>query len=115
MCIRDRCCRVLSPGSPARYTHRVSVLAAAIALADLCRPGSAAAASLDPGESAAYTAVGDDARATGDPVTAAIAYRKAITLDPSNDRAAAGLAALCREDSATSLRDAIARYRAGDR
>ena len=91
----------------------MSLLAAAIALADLCRPVSPAA-SPDPGESAAYTAVGDDARAAGDPATAAIAYRKAVTLDPSNERAAAGLAALCHEDSAASLLDAIARYRAGD-
>lgn len=90
------------------------MLAAAIALADLCRPGSAAVASPDPGESAAYTAVGDDARTTGDPVTAAIAYRKAITLDPANERATAGLAALCRDDAAASLLDAIARYRDGD-
>ncbi|HEU4728666.1 MAG TPA: hypothetical protein VFT22_12270, partial [Kofleriaceae bacterium] len=48
----------------------------------------------------------------------AIAYRKAIALDPANTRASAGLAALCaRRATATegaALLDAIARYRAGD-
>jgi hypothetical protein len=92
----------------------VSVLAAAVALADLCR-SVPVAVSPDPADSTAYTAVGDEARATDDPVAAAIAYRKAIELDPGNQRAAAGLSAVCQDDAAAALLDAIARYRAGDR
>jgi tetratricopeptide (TPR) repeat protein len=96
----------------------VSVLAAAIALADLCGAAPAPAASPDPADSAAYTAVGDEARASGDERTAAIAYRQAIALDPDNRRAADGLAALCHggeDDERPRLLDAIARYRAGER
>lgn len=95
----------------------MSVLAAAIALADLCGAAPAPAATPDPADSAAYTAVGDEARASGDDRTAAIAYRQAIALDPANRAAADGLAALCHgaEDAdRTRLLDAIARYRAGD-
>jgi len=90
------------------------VLAAAVALADLCRTVPAAP-SPAPADSAAYATVGDEARDAGDPVTAAIAYRKAVALDPGNQRASAGLAAVCRDDDAAALLDAIARYRAGDR
>lgn len=96
----------------------MSVLAAAVALADLCGAAPEPAASPDPADSAAYTAVGDDARATGDLRTAAIAYRKAIALDAANRRAAAALAALCRGDEGAgdtaTLLDAIARYRSGE-
>ncbi|HET7502859.1 MAG TPA: hypothetical protein VFK02_17675 [Kofleriaceae bacterium] len=93
-------------------------LVTAAALADLCGAPPAPAATRDPDDSAAYTAVADDAAAAGDVTTAAIAYRKAIALDPDNSRATAGLAAVCaRRDAApegTALLDAIARYRDGD-
>jgi hypothetical protein len=95
----------------------VSVLAAAVTLADLCGTSPEPAPSPDPADSAAYTAVGDDARATGDLRTAAIAYREAMALDPANRRATAGLAALCHgndDDDRGALLDAIARYRAGE-
>jgi tetratricopeptide (TPR) repeat protein len=95
----------------------VSVLAAAVVLADLCGAPPDPAPARDPADSVAYTAVGDDARAAGDPRTAALAYRKALALDPENPRAAAGLAALCGDASAddgAALLEAIARYRDGD-
>jgi Flp pilus assembly protein TadD len=97
----------------------VSVLAAVIALADLCGAAPEPAATPDPADAAAYTEVGDEARAAGDDRTAAIAYRKAIALDPANRRATAALAAICHSDpdegdARTRLLDAIARYRAGD-
>jgi tetratricopeptide (TPR) repeat protein len=92
------------------------MLAAVAVLAELCGapPDPAPARDLD--DSAAYAAVGDDARAAGDLPTAAIAYRRAIALDPANRRATAGLAAVCGEaiDDRAPLIDAIARYRAGD-
>jgi hypothetical protein len=97
----------------------VSLLAAVVAIADLCAAAPEPAATPDSADSAAYTSVGDDAVKTGDERTAAIAYRKAIELDPENDRAKTALAALCKEDAASGadsmLLDAIARYRAGDR
>src|SRR5215470_18632160 len=74
----------------------VSVLAAAVALADLCGAAPAPAAQSDAADSASYTAVGDDARDAGDLRAAVIAYRKAIAADPGNQRATAELAAICR-------------------
>jgi tetratricopeptide (TPR) repeat protein len=94
----------------------VSVLAAVAVLAELCSAPPDPPPARDPDDSAAYTAVGDDARATGDLSTAALAYRNALALDPENRRAAAGLAALCGDAASDgpTLLDAIARYRAGD-
>jgi hypothetical protein len=96
----------------------VSLLVTAVALAELCgapEPG----ATRDPDDSAAYTAVGDEALAAGDTHIAAIAYRNAVALDPANERAAAALARLCKAppppDDGTALLDAIARYRTGER
>jgi tetratricopeptide (TPR) repeat protein len=85
-------------------------------LAELCGAPPDPTPARDPDDSAAYTAVGDDARNAGDLPTAAIAYRKAIALDPANRRATTGLAAVCGEtiDDRAPLLDAIARYRAGD-
>lgn len=94
----------------------MSVLAAVAVVAELCGAPPEPAPAHDPEGGAAYTEVGDEARAAGDLPTAAIAYRKAIALDPANRRAAAGLAALCGDatDDGAALLDAIARYRAGD-
>jgi tetratricopeptide (TPR) repeat protein len=85
-------------------------------LAELCGAPHDPTLTRDPDDSAAYTAVGDDAREAGDLPTAVIAYRKAIALDPANRRATAGLAALCGDaiDDRAPLLEAIARYRAGD-
>lgn len=109
--------RLLPRGAVARYTRSVSVLAVVAVLAELCGAPPGPAPVRDPDDSAAYTAVGDDARAAGDLPTAAIAYRKALALDPENRRATAGLAALCGDAASDgpTLLDAIARYRAGDR
>src|SRR5262249_41664204 len=123
--------RHVSRGTTARYTRAVSLLAAVVALAELCAAAPEPAAARDPADSTAYTAVGDDAAASGDATTAAIAYRKALVLDPANDRARAALAALCKDatvpsdvpdgtggparSDAANLLDAITRYRAGDR
>jgi tetratricopeptide (TPR) repeat protein len=97
----------------------VSLLAAAVALTDLCGAAPGPAAPPDPADSAAYATVGDEALATGDSRTAAIAYRNAVALDPTNTHAKAALAALCDAQPAseddTALLDAIARYRAGER
>jgi hypothetical protein len=107
----------------------VSLVLAAAAVTELCGAMPEPAEPPDPADSAAYTTVGDDARAAGDVTTAAIAYRNAVALDPGNARAAAALAALCRAASAApatpatpaapdddpALLDAIARYRGGDR
>src|SRR5258706_8520550 len=93
--------RALSRSAAARYTRRVSLLAAAIALTGLCGAAPEPAPTPDPADSAAYTAVGDEAVATGDTRTAAIAYRAAIALDPTNARAKAALAALCEAQSAS--------------
>ncbi|TMQ06229.1 MAG: hypothetical protein E6J90_46945 [Deltaproteobacteria bacterium] len=95
----------------------MSVLAAAVVLADLCAARPAPAAARDSADGAAYTAVGDDARTAGDLRTAVIAYHQALALDPDNPRAAAGLAAVCGDasgDDRAALLAAIARYRAGD-
>jgi tetratricopeptide (TPR) repeat protein len=94
----------------------VSVFVPVAIVAELCRTPLGPAPARDPDDSAAYTAVGDEARAAGDLPTAAIAYRKAVALDPANRRAAAGLAAVCGDaiDDGVPLLDAIARYRAGD-
>lgn len=95
------------------------LVAAAVAIADLCDARAEAAATPDAAESAAYTEVADAARATGDLRSAVIAYRKAVALDAANRRAADELAALCRTeddgDAAARLAAASARYRAGDR
>ncbi|HEY6177766.1 MAG TPA: hypothetical protein VIX73_25095, partial [Kofleriaceae bacterium] len=91
----------------------MSVLAAAVALADLC--GAAPeVVQPDAADSAAYTAVGDDARGAGDLRAAVIAYRKAIAADPGNQRATGELAAICRSDDRQLLLDAIARFSAGE-
>ncbi len=92
------------------------MLATVAVLAELCGAPPGPAPARDPDDSAAYTAVGAEARAAGDLPTAVIAYRKAIALDPANQRAVAGLAAICGEatDGSAALLDAIARYRAGD-
>jgi len=100
----------------------VLVLAAAIAIADLCGGPPEPVAPPDPADSAAYTEVADAALAAEDLRTAAIAYRKAIALDGANRHAADGLAALCGTSAAAAeaadaatLTAATARYRAGDR
>ena len=94
------------------------ILVLAAALADLCGPVPAAA-SQDPADAASYVQVGDDAAAGGDARVAAIAYRKALALDPANAHARAALDTLCRADRARSddgsdLLVAIAHFRAGD-
>jgi tetratricopeptide (TPR) repeat protein len=111
--------RRVSRSAGARYTRGVSLLAAVVALADLCAAPPDPAGTVDPADSAAYTTVGDDAVAGGDARTAAIAYRKAIALDPANDHAKTALTALCKDATTpgdgAALLAAIARYRAGDR
>lgn len=96
----------------------MSLFATAVVLADLCSVAPEPAAAPDPTDSAAYAVVGDDALATGDTRTAAIAYRNAVALDPANTHAKAALAALCNAQPApedvAALLDAIARYRAGE-
>jgi hypothetical protein len=96
----------------------VSLLVTAAALAELCGAPPEPVAAPDLADSAAYTAVGD-AAGVSDPRTAVIAYRKAVALDAANERARAGLAAVCAAPIAaadtSALLDAIARYRAGDR
>ena len=108
--------RLLPRSAVARYTRSVSVLAAVAVLAELCGAPPDPALARDPDDSAAYVAVGDDARVAGDLPTAATAYRKAIALDPANQRATAGLVAVCGDtnDDGAPLLDAIARFRAGD-
>lgn len=90
-----------------------------VALAELCAAAPEPAAAPDPADSVAYSDVGDDARAAGDVRTAVIAYRKAIALDATNQRARAALAAVCKDAAAggdaSELVDAIAHYRAGER
>jgi hypothetical protein len=97
------------------------VIAAALvaALADLCVAPPAPAVAPDRDDAAAYIAVGDEARDAGDARTAAIAYRKALALDPNNPRALAAWRDACTrvDTSATdrsALADAIARYDTGD-
>lgn len=94
------------------------VLVAAAAISELCNVASPAQPR-DPAESATYTEVGDEASAAGDPSIAIVAYRKAVALDPTNQRAAEALAVLCKAtpvaDEAETLLAAIARYRKGDR
>src|SRR5262247_782474 len=82
------------------YTGRVSALLAAVALAELCGPVPEAGTTRDPDDSAAYAAVGDEALASGDTHIAAIAYRKAVALDPANEHAVAALASLCKPEPA---------------
>jgi hypothetical protein len=84
-------------------------------------------------ESARYADVGDAERAAGHARTAAVAYRKALELDPGNHRARAALAELCLADAAAlppapappdaadaaagadeALGVGLARYRRGD-
>ena len=95
----------------------MNLLAAAVALTDLCGAAPEPAGTPDPVDSAAYAVVGDEALAADDTRTAAIAYRNAVALDPTNAHAQAALAALCdaRPDDDAALLDAIARYRAGER
>jgi tetratricopeptide (TPR) repeat protein len=92
----------------------VSVLAAAVALADLCGATPEPPTQADAADAAAYTAVGDEARDAGDLRAAVIAYRKAIAADPGYQRPAAELAAICRDDGRQLLLDAIARFSAGE-
>lgn len=82
--------------------------------AELCDTVPAAPAR-DAADAAVYAQVGDEARATDERV-AAVAYRKALALDPDNAQAKAGLAALCHnpDTSGRQLLAAIARFRAGD-
>lgn len=95
----------------------MSSLPAVVALAELCAAAAAPAPERDPIDSAAYAAVGDDARAERDTRTAVIAYRKAIALDPDNARARAALSELCRAapDDGAALLAAIAHHRRGER
>lgn len=96
------------------------IVTIAALLGELCVP-PLAAAQPDVAESATYAAVGDDA-GPGDPRVAAIAYRKALALDPGNAHARDALAALCRADrdrahgggDGADLADAVARYRRGE-
>lgn len=94
------------------------ILLAAAVIADLCGASPAPAAAPDRGDAAAYARVADDARAHGEVRVAAIAYRKAIALDPGDVRLRHALAALCRADAAPSenaaLLAAIARLRRGE-
>jgi len=80
--------------------------------AELCETVPAAPVR-DAADAAAYAQVGDDARATDDRI-AAVAYRKALALDPDNAQARAGMAALCRGVTGDPLLVAIARFRARD-
>ena len=81
-------------------------------LGALCEALGAPTEPVDPVDSAAYQRVGDEARDRGDPRIAAIAYRRAAQLDPSNAAAKASLAALCRADRAEAPDD-LARLLAG--
>ena len=95
------------------------LLTAAVAITDLCGAAPEPADPPDPADSAAYATVGDEALATGDTRIAAIAYRNAVALDPTNAHAKAALATLCDAQAASeddaALLHAIARYRAGER
>jgi hypothetical protein len=94
----------------------VIALAAAV-IADLCAAPPAPAPVPDVEDAAAYARAGDEARTAGDIRIAALAYRKAIALDPANAAARDALAELCRADRADddeALLAAIARFRAGD-
>ena len=91
----------------------------AAAIADLCGPPPAPVTPADPADAARYVQVGDDAAASGDVRVAAIAYRKALSLEPGNHRARAELLVLCMDDEGAfadsdKLLAALAAFRAGD-
>jgi hypothetical protein len=89
------------------------ILAVAAVLGALCDPLPPVRDNVESADSAAYTTVGDDARGR-DVRTAALAYRKAIVLDPRNAHARDALAALCAADrSPDELTAAIATFRSG--
>lgn len=89
----------------------------AAVIADLCASTPQPAETRDVDDAAAYARAGDDARASGDLRIAALAYKKAIALDPASP-ARKSLADLCRaettKDSEAALLAAIALLRAGD-
>jgi cytochrome c-type biogenesis protein CcmH/NrfG len=88
------------------------VIALLAALVDIC--ASPLPPELrDPADSTAYAGAGAEARASGDVRTAALAYRKAIALDPDNAAAKRALAELCGGEDG-ELAAAIAAYKAGD-
>jgi hypothetical protein len=74
------------------------VIVIAAVIADLCGAPPAPAEAPDPDDAAAYARAGDEARAAGDVRIAALAYRKAIALDPGDPAPREALAALCRAD-----------------
>lgn len=93
----------------------IPALLAALALgaADPCAP-IVPAASPDPASAAAYRKVGDAEEARGDRDTAALAWRTAASLDPSDRASRAALARLCAAPAPDRFRDGLARMDAGD-
>ena len=91
-------------------------LAAALALGAAADPCAVEpASSPDPALASVYREVGDAERAAGSAGTAAAAYRAALSHDPGDASARAGLLATCAGGSDQAFRDGLRLMRTGDR
>ncbi len=93
------------------------LVASALAAADPCVGAPAPASVRELVAAAAYVRVGREEERSGAPDVARLAYAQALSLDPGNAEARAGLARVCvgTSPAAAPLDEAIARMDAGDR
>lgn len=91
------------------------VLALSLGAADPCAPVEPARVP-DPAAAALYRSVGDGEASRGSDETAALAYRRAASLDPGDARSRAALARLCRAPAPATdpAREGMAKMDAGD-
>jgi len=92
-----------------------ALLALSLGAVDPCLPVEPAAAA-DPQAAAIYRQTGDAERAAGSRETAAVAYRAAAALDPSDRASRDALAALCAgsRPATDSFQEGLRRMQAGD-
>ncbi len=92
-----------------------ALVALALGAADPCAPVDTSSTP-DPTTAAEYRRVGDAERRAGSRLTAKLAYRSAVALDPADEASRAALAALCSDAGAAEdpFRAGLARMDAGD-